>query len=189
MALVFCILLIMREIEVANRRDRQIRSARSVTLVECSSVRFANAVSRSNGKPGVGLFRRTFVRYRAQRVYQSAAAAGTAVERARRHGGKRLRHGAGCMTGECRRTLLRGIGEFLGASPAMSFWMPAAEMVFIWGVLARQVGFDAHGWIFRFPRWMRGAAVSRCGMDVANADRFVPYADASFSVSCRSLRG
>ena len=61
--------------------------------------------------------------------------------------------------------------------------MPAAATVSTLGTLARQTGFDAHGVDISIPAV--DAAARRypgCEWIVANADRFVPYADRSFSI-------
>ena len=54
---------------------------------------------------------------------------------------------------------------------------------FYLGTLARQIGFEAHGVDISIPAV--DAAARRyleCEWVVANADRFVPYADNSFSI-------
>ena len=61
--------------------------------------------------------------------------------------------------------------------------MPAVADGFYLGSLARQTGFDAHGVDISIPAV--DAAARRfpgCEWIVANADRFVPYADRSFSI-------
>jgi len=79
--------------------------------------------------------------------------------------------------------LLRGIGEFLGASSGDVVLDAGCGDGFYLGSLARQVGFDAHGVDISIPA-VDAAARRYPGVEwiVANADRFVPYADASFSV-------
>ena len=61
--------------------------------------------------------------------------------------------------------------------------MRAAVMVFTSAPLLAQIGFDAHGIDISIPAI--DAAARRypgCEWVVANADRFVPYADRSFSI-------
>ena len=64
--------------------------------------------------------------------------------------------------------------------------MPAAATAFTSARSAREIGFDAHG--VDISAYAADAAARRyppgprCEWIVANADRFVPYADASFSI-------
>jgi SAM-dependent methyltransferase len=54
---------------------------------------------------------------------------------------------------------------------------------FYLGTLARQIGFDAHGVDISIPAVDAAAKrYSECEWIVANADLFLPYADASFSI-------
>jgi 23S rRNA (guanine745-N1)-methyltransferase len=79
--------------------------------------------------------------------------------------------------------LLHAIGEFMAASPADIVLDTGCGDGFYLGTLARQTGFDAHGIDISVPAV--DAAARRypaCEWIVANADRFVPYADRSFSI-------
>ena len=74
-------------------------------------------------------------------------------------------------------------GNARRAGREISCSMPGAATAFIWARLARQIGFDAHG--VDISSIAVDAAARRypeCEWIVANADRFVPYAEASFSV-------
>ena len=83
--------------------------------------------------------------------------------------------------------LLQGIGEMLAATPADVVLDAGCGDGFYLGTLARQFGFDAHG-IDISTRAVDLAArryppsEGRCEWIVANADRFLPYADRSFSI-------
>jgi 23S rRNA (guanine745-N1)-methyltransferase len=79
--------------------------------------------------------------------------------------------------------LLRGIGEFLGALPEDVVLDAGCGDGFYLGSLAAQVGFRGHGVDISVPAV--DAAARRypgCEWIVANADRFVPYTDQSFSI-------
>jgi 23S rRNA (guanine745-N1)-methyltransferase len=78
--------------------------------------------------------------------------------------------------------LLHAIGEFMAASPADIVLDTGCGDGFYLGTLARQTGFDAHGIDISVPAV--DAAARRypaCEWIVANADRFVPYAERWFS--------
>jgi len=83
------------------------------------------------------------------------------------------------VTGE----LLEAIAKILGASPGDRVLDAGCGDGFYLGTLARRIGFDAHGVDISIPA-VRCAAqrYSECEWIVANADRFVPYADRSFSI-------
>jgi 23S rRNA (guanine745-N1)-methyltransferase len=92
------------------------------------------------------------------------------------HGRRRL-HDLG-VTGP----LLNGIADLLGASSTDAVLDVGCGDGFYLGTLARETGFDAHGVDISIPAV--DAAAKRypdCEWMVANADRFVPYADRSFS--------
>jgi 23S rRNA (guanine745-N1)-methyltransferase len=79
--------------------------------------------------------------------------------------------------------LLDGIAELLNASKQDVVLDAGSGDGFYLGTLARQAGFDAHGIDISIPAI--DAAAKRfpeCEWIVANADRFVPYADDSFSI-------
>jgi 23S rRNA (guanine745-N1)-methyltransferase len=79
--------------------------------------------------------------------------------------------------------LLHAIAELLAASPADIVLDTGCGDGFYLGTLARQAGFDAHGIDISVPAV--DAAARRypgCEWIVANADRFVPYTDRSFSI-------
>ena len=79
--------------------------------------------------------------------------------------------------------LLRAIGEMLAASPDDIVFDAGCGDGFYLGTLATETGFEAHGLDIAIPAV--DAAARRypaCEWIVANADRFVPYSDASFSV-------
>ena len=79
--------------------------------------------------------------------------------------------------------LLRGIAEMAGATPADVVLDAGCGEGFYLGTMARQTGFDAHGVDISIPAIH---AASRRYPEyewiVANADRFVPYADGTFSI-------
>ncbi|MGA3241455.1 MAG: putative RNA methyltransferase [Bryobacteraceae bacterium] len=80
--------------------------------------------------------------------------------------------------------LLHAIAETLAASPDDSVLDAGCGDGFYLGSLANQTGFDAHGVDISIPAV--DAAARRypgCEWIVANADRFVPYADRSFSMA------
>ena len=79
--------------------------------------------------------------------------------------------------------LLHAIAELLNASPADIVLDTGCGDGFYLGTLARLAGFDAHGIDISVPAV--DAAARRypgCEWIVANADRFVPYGDRSFSI-------
>ncbi len=79
--------------------------------------------------------------------------------------------------------LLRTVAEIVAASPDDIVLDAGCGDGFYLGSLARQTGFDAHGVDISVPAV--DAAARRypgCEWIVANADRFVPYADRSFSI-------
>src|SRR5712692_1019252 len=79
--------------------------------------------------------------------------------------------------------LLQAIAEILAASPGDIVLDAGCGDGFYLGALASQTGFDAHGVDISVPAV--DAAARRypgCEWIVANADRFVPYADRSFSI-------
>jgi 23S rRNA (guanine745-N1)-methyltransferase len=79
--------------------------------------------------------------------------------------------------------LLRGIAEMMAASPTDIVLDAGCGDGFYLGTLARETGFAAHGVDISIPAV--DAAARRypgCEWIVANADRFVPYADRSFSI-------
>jgi 23S rRNA (guanine745-N1)-methyltransferase len=78
--------------------------------------------------------------------------------------------------------LLRGISEIIAASPNDVVLDAGCGDGFYLGTLAQQTGFDAHGVDISIPAI--DAAARRypgCEWIVANADRFIPFADGSFS--------
>jgi 23S rRNA (guanine745-N1)-methyltransferase len=79
--------------------------------------------------------------------------------------------------------LLHAIVEIMGASPADVVLDAGCGEGFYLGTLARQTGFRAHGIDISVPAIDAAARrYSACEWIVANADRFVPYADRSFSI-------
>ncbi|MGO9273592.1 MAG: methyltransferase domain-containing protein [Terriglobia bacterium] len=79
--------------------------------------------------------------------------------------------------------LLRAIADIMGGSPSDVVLDAGCGDGFYLGTLARQTGFDAHGIDISIPAV--DAAARRypgCECIVANADRFVPYSDRSFSI-------
>jgi len=82
--------------------------------------------------------------------------------------------------------LLRGIAEIIGAQPSDVVLDAGCGDGFYLGTLAREIGFDTHG--LDISTFAAEAAArrfppnERCQWIVANADRFVPYADGSFSL-------
>jgi len=79
--------------------------------------------------------------------------------------------------------LLRGIAAIIDASPADTVLDAGCGDGFYLGTLALETGFDAHG--IDISVSAADAAARRypgCEWIVANADRFVPYADRSFSI-------
>ena len=79
--------------------------------------------------------------------------------------------------------LLHAIADILSALPSDVVLDAGCGDGFYLGNLARQTGFDAHGVDISIPA-VHAAARSypECEWIVANADRFVPYADRSFSI-------
>jgi 23S rRNA (guanine745-N1)-methyltransferase len=92
--------------------------------------------------------------------------------------GRRRLHDRG-MTG----MLAQAIAETVAASPSDIVLDAGCGDGFYLGTLARQTGFSAHGVDISVPA-IDAAARRYCGCEwiVANADRFVPYADRSFSI-------
>jgi 23S rRNA (guanine745-N1)-methyltransferase len=79
--------------------------------------------------------------------------------------------------------LLQAIAEIMGASPADVVLDAGCGDGFYLGSLARLTGFDGHGVDISTPAV--DAAARRypgCEWIVANADRFLPYSDGSFSM-------
>ena len=79
--------------------------------------------------------------------------------------------------------LVRAIAEIVGASPSDIVLDAGCGDGYYLGTLAGQAGFEAHGIDISIPAV--DAAAKRypnCDWIVANADRFVPYADRSFSM-------
>ena len=79
--------------------------------------------------------------------------------------------------------LLRGIAEIIHAGPGDVVLDAGCGDGFYLGSIARETGFDAHGVDISIPAI--DAAAKRypeCEWVVANADRFLPYADRSFSL-------
>jgi 23S rRNA (guanine745-N1)-methyltransferase len=79
--------------------------------------------------------------------------------------------------------LLHGIAEIMSASPDDIVLDAGCGDGFYLGMLAGQAGFNAHGVDISIPAV--DAAARRypgCQWIVANADRFLPYADRSFSM-------
>jgi 23S rRNA (guanine745-N1)-methyltransferase len=79
--------------------------------------------------------------------------------------------------------LLRAIAEITAASPGDIVLDAGCGDGFYLGTLAQEIGFDAHGVDISVPAI--DAAARRypgCEWIVANADRFIPYADRSFSI-------
>jgi 23S rRNA (guanine745-N1)-methyltransferase len=79
--------------------------------------------------------------------------------------------------------LLQAIAEIVAARPADVVLDAGCGDGFYLGALARQAGFEAHG-VDISARAVDAAArrYPECDWIVANADRFVPYADQSFSI-------
>jgi len=79
--------------------------------------------------------------------------------------------------------LLQGIAEMLAASPSDIVLDAGCGEGFYLGTLARQISFDAHGVDISIAAVDAAArCYSGCEWIVANADRFLPYADRSFSI-------
>ncbi len=80
-------------------------------------------------------------------------------------------------------TMLRSLADFMALTPADIVLDAGCGDGFYLGTLAGEVGFAAHGVDISTPAV--DAAARRypgCEWIVANADRFVPYADSSFSM-------
>ncbi len=79
--------------------------------------------------------------------------------------------------------LLTGICDFIQASPSDTVLDAGCGDGFYLGRLAEQAGFEAHGLDISIPA-IDAAARRYSGVEwiVGNADRFVPYSDASFSL-------
>lgn len=79
--------------------------------------------------------------------------------------------------------LFRAIAELVGASPGESVLDAGCGDGYYLGTLARQAGIEAHGVDISIPAVEAAARrYPECEWIVANADRFVPYADGSFAV-------
>jgi 23S rRNA (guanine745-N1)-methyltransferase len=79
--------------------------------------------------------------------------------------------------------LLHAIAEVISASPSDIVLDAGCGEGFYLGTLARQTGFSAHGVDISVPSIDAAARrYPECEWIVANADRFVPYADRSFSI-------
>ena len=92
--------------------------------------------------------------------------------------GRRRLHDSGVT-----QPLRHAIAEIMAASPSDIVLDAGCGEGFYLGTFARQTGFDAHGIDISIPAV--DAAARRypgCEWIVGNADRFVPYADRSFSI-------
>ena len=79
--------------------------------------------------------------------------------------------------------LLDAIAEMIAPAPSDVVLDAGCGDGFYLGTLARQVGFSAHGVDISVPAIEAAARrYPECEWVVANADRFVPYADHSFSI-------
>jgi 23S rRNA (guanine745-N1)-methyltransferase len=79
--------------------------------------------------------------------------------------------------------MLRAIAEIIAASPGDTVLDAGCGDGFYLGTLARQTGFGAYGIDISIPAVDAAARrYPECEWIVANADRFVPYADRSFSI-------
>ncbi len=79
--------------------------------------------------------------------------------------------------------LLNAIAEMLGASAGDMVLDAGCGDGFYLGSLARRTGFSAHGVDISIPAVDAAARrYPKCEWIVANADRFVPFADGSFSI-------
>jgi 23S rRNA (guanine745-N1)-methyltransferase len=79
--------------------------------------------------------------------------------------------------------LLHAIAEMMAARPSDVVLDAGCGDGFYLGTLARQAGFDGHGVDISTPAVDAAARRYRgCEWIVANADRFLPYADRSFSI-------
>jgi 23S rRNA (guanine745-N1)-methyltransferase len=78
---------------------------------------------------------------------------------------------------------LRAIADLVAASPQDIVLDAGCGDGFYLGSLAQRIGFDAHGIDISIPAVDAAARrYPECEWIVANADRFVPYADSSFSL-------
>ena len=92
--------------------------------------------------------------------------------------GRRRLHDSGAT-----RPLLRAIAETMAATSADVVLDAGCGEGFYLGALAGQTGFDAHGVDISIPAVDAAARrYPKCEWIVGNADRFVPYADRSFSI-------
>jgi len=92
--------------------------------------------------------------------------------------GRRRLHGRGVTEPS-----LRAIAEIVGASPGEIVLDAGCGDGYYLGTLARQAGIEAHGVDISIPAVEAAARrYPECEWIVANADRFVPYADGSFAV-------
>jgi 23S rRNA (guanine745-N1)-methyltransferase len=92
--------------------------------------------------------------------------------------GRRRLHDSGVT-----QPLLHAIAEMVTASPSDIVLDAGCGEGFYLGTLARQAGFDAHGVDISIPAVDAAARrYPECEWIVANADRFVPYSDHSFSI-------
>jgi 23S rRNA (guanine745-N1)-methyltransferase len=79
--------------------------------------------------------------------------------------------------------LLGAIADMIGASPRDVVLDAGCGEGFYLATLARETGFDAHGVDISIPAINAASRRYReCEWIVANADRFVPYADRTFSI-------
>jgi 23S rRNA (guanine745-N1)-methyltransferase len=79
--------------------------------------------------------------------------------------------------------LVEAIGELIAASSSDTVLDIGCGEGFYLGTLARRIGFGAHGVDISVPAVDAAARrYPECEWIVANADRFVPYADRSFSI-------
>src|ERR1700710_95962 len=79
--------------------------------------------------------------------------------------------------------LLRAMAEMLAATPRDIALDAGCGDGFYLGSLARETGFDAHGVDISIPAIDSAARrYPQCEWIVANADRFLPYTDHSFSI-------
>jgi 23S rRNA (guanine745-N1)-methyltransferase len=79
--------------------------------------------------------------------------------------------------------LLQAIAEIVAPSPTDIVLDAGCGDGFYLGSLASQTGFDAHGVDISIPAVDAAARrYPKCEWVVANADRFIPYADRSFSI-------
>ena len=92
--------------------------------------------------------------------------------------GRRRLHDSG-VTGP----LLQAIAKILAASPTNTVLDAGCGEGYYLGALARRTGFHAHGVDISIPAVdLAARRYPACEWIVANADRFVPYADRSFSI-------